>query len=137
MTWTELYKLFDAECQRTHDAIGIAIKKEGKKFRSYGTEGMTKKDFAAVALACKYFAEHRTWPLVKPEIMWECFRRFHAARDFCKFVCCPSRPNVRYAESLAKKMHKLYADAELIEWILVDYYLHAGIWADLYQSPTD
>ncbi|HEY5043687.1 MAG TPA: hypothetical protein VIK53_17070 [Verrucomicrobiae bacterium] len=136
MTWTELYKLFDAECKRAHDTIGSAIK-EGKKFRTYGTEGMTKEDFAAVALTCKYFAENRSWPIVKWEVKWECFRRIQAARDFCKFVCCPSRPNVKFAESVAKESRNLYSDSELIEWILVDYYLHAGMWADLYQGSRE
>ena len=57
--------------------------------------------------------------------------------DVLRDAADPRFEFVRYAESLAQKMHNRFSDSETIQWILVDYWWHAGIWADLYQNRIE
>ena len=138
MTWTQLHKLFDAECRRTHARLKAEIVK-GSKI-PYLTEASKEKSgevLRAADLACEFFAENQKWPIMEQAVVTECFIRLHAARDFSRFVASPDGQTAKYAESLAQKMHNRFSDSETIQWILVDYWWHAGIWADLYQNRID
>jgi len=138
MTWTELNKLFDAECRQGHARLKTELKKGTKiphliEDRKEIMGGVLR----ATDSACKFFAENQKWPIMEQAVSWQCFVRLHAARDFSQFIASPDRPNVIFAESLAKKIENRYSDAEMIQWILVDYWWHAGIWADLYQNRIE
>jgi len=138
MTWLELHKLLKRECEQTHFKLHLALK-AGKKFPdSFDHADHAIENVSAAAdLACKYFAEHQKWPLVNPRVSLECFLRCQIAREFCKFVACPDSPRLKFIESVAKKSGSRYSKEELIEWVLVDYYWHAGMYADLYQERIE
>jgi hypothetical protein len=138
MTWTELYTLFDGQCKRGHAKILATLEKGIKPPGLTLGKEVDGETLRAADLACQCYAEDRKWPImVEPAVRWECWKRLHAARDFSKFIACPDTPNAQLAESLAKKIKNRYSDSEMIRWILVDYWWHAGMWADLYQCTTE
>jgi hypothetical protein len=137
MTWTEFYRLFDDQYKQTHARLHDAIIKKIPIPHLKETKYPDRETLLAADTACEYFAENRKWPIMSESVAWECFGRFRAARDFCRFVSCPERPNVEFAESEAKKLKSRYSDSEIIRWILVDYWWHAGMWVDLYHGPVE
>jgi hypothetical protein len=137
MTWTELYTLFDGQCKKAHAEILATLEKGIKPPSLTERKEVDGETLRAADLACQYFAENRKWPIVEPAVGWQCFKRFHAARDIARFIACPDTSNAQLAESLAQKIENRYSDSEMIRWILVDYWWHAGIWADIYLGTTE
>ena len=78
----------------------------------------------AVDAACRYFAEHLTWPAMNKDVAWAVLPRLIGAEQFARFIARPSLPS----SFEFPNFEEMRLRASLLEWLLVDYWHRAGVW---------
>lgn len=135
MTWPEIYQLLDREYEQAF--AGMA----GKRPKipdlpdpdDRGASESIRSLEEEADLACAHFAEHRRWPLIRPEVAWQVLWRLQQCRAFAKFVSCPDFPKKYPAQSMPLRV----SDAFILRWMLCDFWKVAGIWRRIYRLSGD